>query len=410
MATPRVTIDQLPEQAAAEDTNFVIVQDEGITKKMSMATLKNVTSTPLAAHLTATVDAHDATAISAVASGVGVDSTTVQGQLSQLAMLVDALPSQAESDTRYVNTAGDTLTGPLLASGAPTVDLQVATKKYVDDSVAASSEGITQAEADALYVNVTGDTMSGGLSVEGGLSAGNLPITNVGQAATATDALQKGQADLLYLLKTEILNAAWPVGSIYISASPTNPSGLLGGGTWVAFGVGRTLFGFNGADADFNTAEEFGGNKTHTLTQGMLPAHTHSINHDHGWFASDGQSVNHVHSIAHAHAQATTNVTGQHTHDGDALNNNNNTTGSGFRAVPANTAGANPYTAMFGSGNHSHVVDVPAFSGNSGTETTTHTHGIDVPSFAGSSGSVGAGSAIGHLPPYVVTYMWKRTA
>jgi len=202
MATPRVTIDQLPEQAAAEDTNYVIVQDDGITKKMSMATLRNMPSNPLTAHINATVDAHDATAISAVASGVGVDSATVQGQLSQLAALTDAAVTQAEGDARYVNLTGDTMTGPLYASGAPVIDLEVATKKYVDDSIASSSEGITQAEADGWYVNVTGDVVTGPLSVEGGLAAGSMPITNVGQAVAATDALPKGQADGIYVAKT----------------------------------------------------------------------------------------------------------------------------------------------------------------------------------------------------------------
>ena len=213
MATPRVTIDQLPEQAAAEDTNYVIVQDEGITKKMSMATLKNVTSTPLAAHINATVDAHDATAISAVASGVGVDSATVQGQLSQLATLADAAVTQAEGDARYVNLTGDTMTGPLVLPGAPTVDLHAATKKYVDDSVATSTGGITQAEADGWYVNVTGDTVTGPLSVEGGLAAGNMPITSVGSGIAATDAATVAQVTDRVLKAGDAMTGALTVGN-----------------------------------------------------------------------------------------------------------------------------------------------------------------------------------------------------
>jgi hypothetical protein len=47
------------------------------------------------------------------------------------------------------------------------------------------------------------------------------------------------------------------VGSIYINATDsTNPSSLLGFGTWVAFGAGRVLVGFNAADPLFDTAEE----------------------------------------------------------------------------------------------------------------------------------------------------------
>lgn len=69
---------------------------------------------------------------------------------------------------------------------------------------------------------------------------------------------------------------AYPVGSIYISVNSTNPSQLFGG-TWEAFAVGRTLIGLNPNDTDFDTAEETGGSKTVTLTEGQLPAHSHII-------------------------------------------------------------------------------------------------------------------------------------
>ena len=69
---------------------------------------------------------------------------------------------------------------------------------------------------------------------------------------------------------------AWPVGSIYINATnATNPATLLGFGTWVAFGAGRVMVGLNSGDTDFDTAEETGGSKTHTLTVDEMPAHTH---------------------------------------------------------------------------------------------------------------------------------------
>ena len=40
--------------------------------------------------------------------------------------------SRGESDTRYINTAGDTMTGTLTLAGAPASDLHAATKAYVD--------------------------------------------------------------------------------------------------------------------------------------------------------------------------------------------------------------------------------------------------------------------------------------
>ncbi len=73
------------------------------------------------------------------------------------------------------------------------------------------------------------------------------------------------------------LSDVYPVGSIYINASDgTNPGTLLGFGTWVAFGAGRVPVGIDATQTEFDTAEETGGAKTHTLTISEIPAHTHN--------------------------------------------------------------------------------------------------------------------------------------
>lgn len=71
-----------------------------------------------------------------------------------------------------------------------------------------------------------------------------------------------------------ILNNVYPVGSIYISVSNANP-GLTFGGTWVAFGSGKTLVGVDTSDADFNTVQKTGGEKKHQLTIDEMPRHNH---------------------------------------------------------------------------------------------------------------------------------------
>ena len=77
-------------------------------------------------------------------------------------------------------------------------------------------------------------------------------------------------------LATDALELAYPVGSIYMNASDsTNPSTLLGFGTWVAFGAGRVPVGIDSGDTDFDTAEETGGAKTHTLDLDEMPSHRH---------------------------------------------------------------------------------------------------------------------------------------
>ena len=134
---------------------------------------------------------------------------------------------------------------------------------------------------------------------------------------------------------TATISNAYPVGSIYMNCSnATNPGTLLGFGTWAAFGEGRVLIGIDSSDSDFDTAEETGGSKTHTLTEAQLPSHRHQI-------------------------------------------------------------GSNDSTAGFGgaAGNQEFVQDA-----GSGIGTPCNT------SFTGS------GSAHPIVQPYIVVYMWKRTA
>ena len=66
----------------------------------------------------------------------------------------------------------------------------------------------------------------------------------------------------------------YPVGSIYISTSDTNPSTIYGG-TWIRFGEGKTLVGVNESETEFATVNKTGGEKTHTLTIDEMPSHEH---------------------------------------------------------------------------------------------------------------------------------------
>ena len=76
-----------------------------------------------------------------------------------------------------------------------------------------------------------------------------------------------------------LFDLIYPVGSIYISTNNVNPSTLFGG-TWEAFGAGRTLIGAGtGTDAN-STSQTFaggdtGGEYSHQLTISEMPAHNH---------------------------------------------------------------------------------------------------------------------------------------
>lgn len=66
-----------------------------------------------------------------------------------------------------------------------------------------------------------------------------------------------------------LLDAVWPVGSLYLSAADSDP-GVLFGGTWQ-----RVKDRFLLAAGDVYEPGETGGEAQHTLTKAEMPAHTH---------------------------------------------------------------------------------------------------------------------------------------
>lgn len=119
MAGARVSIDALPSLASPSAGTLVPVQDSGATKKMLVSVLSDALTSALAAHLADTVDAHDATAISTTASGTGVTSVTVQGQLGELA------------STRVINGGGVVSMVVLTQAAYDALTPKVATTFYV---------------------------------------------------------------------------------------------------------------------------------------------------------------------------------------------------------------------------------------------------------------------------------------
>lgn len=89
-------------------------------------------------------------------------------------------------DTTFVRKAGDTMTGALTLSGAPTDPLHAATKQYVDDAVPDVSD----------FVQKSGDTMTGELVLFGNptVALGAAPRQYVDSAADAAQAAAEATA------------------------------------------------------------------------------------------------------------------------------------------------------------------------------------------------------------------------
>lgn len=75
-------------------------------------------------------------------------------------------------------------------------------------------------------------------------------------------------------IRSWVLTNAYPIGSIYINVSGTNPGNLLGG-TWVQWGSGRVPVGVNTNDGNFNAVEKTGGQSEVALTTEEIPPHAH---------------------------------------------------------------------------------------------------------------------------------------
>lgn len=68
-----------------------------------------------------------------------------------------------------------------------------------------------------------------------------------------------------------------PIGSVYTNVTDsTNPSILLGYGTWTAI-EGYVIAGYKSGDLNFGTAGATVGTATHTLTVDEMPPHTHDV-------------------------------------------------------------------------------------------------------------------------------------
>lgn len=222
----------------------------------------------------------------------------------------------------------------------------------------------------------------------------NLTTTSAGQGAL--DAYQGYQlkqtvqniADAEALLEQKFL-AIYPVGSIYLSVNNVNPSTFIGG-TWTLI-KDKFLLGAG----DTYTAGSTGGEATHTLTVAEMPSHTHTgPSHTHTGPSHTHTTPNHTHTMQNG---------GSHSHRVQYAAN----MASGGYHGPNSSGGLYKAASTWieAAGAHAHTVNSSG-GGTSGAAGTGNTGA----SGTGATGSAGSGSAHNNMPPYLVVYMWQRTA
>ena len=140
----------------------------------------------------------------------------------------------------------------------------------------------TKAEKAAEAANTAaGDANSAAATANNAATAANQSKTNADAAATRANAAAENVeglevTDLVNRIKgmeeqmEQVGLLMYPIGSIYESTVNTNPQEYFGG-TWEAFGAGRTTVGVDAGQTEFDQVKKTGGSKTQTLTQAQLP-------------------------------------------------------------------------------------------------------------------------------------------
>ena len=217
------------------------------------------------------------------------------------------------------NTAGHFLVAdgtnynPVALSGDATLAssgaLTIANDAVEQAMIADDAVGADQLAANAV---VNASVASGAAIDATKIANGNVSNTEFQTLDGVSSAIQT-QLDT----KTTVaaaLAAVYPVGSIYINASDaTNPSSLLGFGTWEAFGAGKVPVG-KASSGTFGTAGATPGAETDsiTLTDTNLPPHAHGApNKDCGSYSSGQGLTADTHTInvyCDTNGNATTNA------------------------------------------------------------------------------------------------------
>ena len=139
----------------------------------------------------------------------------------------------------------------------------------------------------ALTVNGTLET-TGNITVTGNIITNGTGLVDGVDVADLNTKLSAGDFNDARL--KNIFNLIYPVDSIFISTSSADPATIYGG-SWTAFGAGRTLVGVGtGTDSNseskvFSASEATAGEYNHTLTQGEM-------SHNHQWNKKESDGSN----------------------------------------------------------------------------------------------------------------------
>lgn len=203
-----------------------------------------------------------------VSAGAGMNASISTG---------DGLISVDNFNARRIQTtAAEAVTVPAANASFNRIDSVVA---YIDSTVVPTTAVVDNVNDILKFMVVAGTAAATpaaptSAAIQAAIGVGN-PYMILATITLPAAATNLAGATFDNIAPTPLLKH-YPVGAVYISVTNTSPQTLFGG-KWVAFAAGRTLVGVDAGQTEFDTVEETGGAKTHTLTTAEMPNHNHTI-------------------------------------------------------------------------------------------------------------------------------------
>jgi hypothetical protein len=345
-------------------TPFFVVVDPGTAKEEKICVIYSSTTS-----LTV-VDPAVTSAWSASVNGRGVDDTTdrahdVGATIYPVFTATEA--NQANELVSKYTTNGDIVvhgsTGPKTISTGGSGNNN---KVLVADS--------TVADGGVKWAQITADSIAENAVTQAKMADNSVGTAEIINASVGIDELA-----------TAVMNRLVPVGTIAAYAGATAPTGwLLCDGTsttgYTALATlvgsttpdfrGHTLVGKGSAPFDGALLSKFGSTTS-------TAAHTHTIDHDHANTSTGGMNQNSTlgHTVNDPGHEHTLDISTTSGGINGALFLDGGTVQTGYVNNAGTGISVNPHDVS-----HTHTVDTPAHSGNSGASSVGATHGNVQPS------------------------------
>ena len=221
-----------------------------------------------------------------------------------------------------------------------------------------------------------------------------------------------------YVQTNELLDLIYPVGSIYLSVTNSNPAVLFGGGVWeriedtFLLSSGST---YSATYDDDGFADNTGGNSSVTLTISEIPSHNHTQNsHTHTQDAHNHSQNAHSHrlnnsaivyngnasgQIPNGNAKKYTTNSGNNVGTDNATASNNATTATNQSTIATNQSTTATNKSTTATNIATTATNIATTATNQSTTATNNPTGGDA-----------QGNTVAHnnMPPYLVVNVWKR--